>query len=76
MRTILVDDSYHSFDAIANDDEKFQHLLTCDNITYQYYHYNSMYTNHSSINMATIDKNVNYSRRANVLKKGTNDFFT
>lgn len=74
MRTILVDDSYHSFDAIANDDEKFQHLLTCDNITYQYYHYNSMYTNHSSINMATIDKNVNYSRRANVLKKGTNDF--
>ncbi len=74
MRTILIDDCYCSFDAIANDDEKFQYLLTCDNITYQYYHYSSLYTNHSSINMAIIDKNVNYSRRANVLKKGTNDF--
>ena len=72
MRTILIDDSYQSFDTIANDDEKFDYLLTCDSITYQYYHYNSYYTNSSSVNMSTIDKNVNYSRRANVLKKDTN----
>ena len=43
MRTILIDDCYCSFDAIANDDVKFQYLLTCNNITYQYYHYNSLY---------------------------------
>lgn len=74
MRTILIDDSYQSFDTIANDDEKFDYLLTCDSITYQYYHYNSYYTNSSCVNMSTIDKNVNYSRRANVLKKDTNGF--
>lgn len=72
MRTILIDDSYQSFDTIANDDEKFDYLLTCDRITYQYYHYNSYYTNSSCVNMSTIDKNINYSRRANVLKKDTN----
>lgn len=55
MRTILIDDSYQSFDTIANDDEKFDYLLTCDSITYQYYHYNSYYTNSSSVNMSTID---------------------
>lgn len=39
MRTILIDDSYYSFDSIANDDEKFQYLLTDE----EYYDYISYF---------------------------------
>ena len=67
--------NYYSLEQIATSEMLFSKLINEKEITYQYrYYYNNTTTESKTIDFKQIDNEVNYSRRIDLLEKGSKYF--
>lgn len=73
--SVHVENNYHSLEQIASSENLFSKLISEKEITYQYrYHHNYISTESAAIDFKQIDRDLNYSRRIDLIEKDAKYF--
>ncbi|MFR3025853.1 MAG: hypothetical protein ACLTNA_15045 [Bacteroides thetaiotaomicron] len=74
MLSIYVNDQYYSFDAIAEDSNLFNSLLSNNHIMFQYYYGYSTSNTQVNVNYKEIDNALDFTKRISLLKEAEKAF--